>query len=460
MEILEIKKIWEDVKEELASVIPPSSFEPWIMPLEPIGFEDGEFSVLTGQSFALQIVRKNHYQQIVDAFKKVLGQDVEFKIVFDEELAAKLKKQIQKAKQVAEKSQNKDNPMENLAQMQSFSNLNLKYKFDNFVVGENSRFAQAAAMAVAKNPAKKYNPLFIYGASGLGKTHLMQAIGHYILFNHPKLKVKYTKTEDFTNELINNIRKGGDINDRMSKFRQKYRNVDVLLLDDIQFIESKERTMEEIFHTFDSLHNNNKQIVITSDRPPKDIPTLPERLRTRFEWGLMVDIIPPDLETRIAILANLADEIGMKISSQVLEFVAKNFSKNVRELEGAFNKISAYASIQDIDLDVETVKKVLRIDEKAKKIDIETITNIVCDYFGVSVEDMKSPARNQKVSHSRQIAVYLVRDMLQMSFVSIAEFYNKKHPTILFSYEKIKEEMKTDKKLSDIIEELVTKIKA
>lgn len=460
MEILEIKKIWEDVKEELSQTIPPSSFEPWIMPLEPIGFEDDEFSVLTGQSFALQIVRKNHYSQIVDAFKKVLGRDIEFKIIFDEELSAKLKKQIQKAKQVAEKAQNKDNPMENLAQMQSFSNLNLKYKFDNFVVGENSRFAQAAAMAVAKTPAKRYNPLFIYGASGLGKTHLMQAIGHYILFNHPKLKVKYTKTEDFTNELINNIRKGGDINDRMSKFRQKYRNIDVLLLDDIQFIESKERTMEEIFHTFDSLHNNNKQIIITSDRPPKDIPTLPERLRTRFEWGLMVDITPPDLETRIAILANLADEIGMKISTQVLEFVAKNFSKNVRELEGAFNKISAYASIQNIDLDVETVKKVLRIDETKKKIDIKTITDVVCDYFGVSVEELKSPARNQKVSNSRQIAVYLVRDMLQMSFVSIAEFYNKKHPTILFSYEKIKEEMKTDKNLKDTIEELVSKIKS
>lgn len=459
MEILEIKKIWEDVKEELSQTIPPSSFEPWILPLEPIGFEDNEFSVLTGQSFAMQIVRKNHYQQIVDAFKKVLGREIEFKIVFDEELAAKLKKQIQKAKQVAEKFQNKDNPMENLAQMQSFSNLNLKYKFDNYVVGENSRFAQAAAMAVAKTPAKRYNPLFIYGASGLGKTHLMQAIGHYILFNHPKLKVRYIKTEDFTNELINNIRKGGDINERMSKFRQKYRNVDVLLLDDIQFIESKERTMEEIFHTFDSLHNNNKQIVITSDRPPKDIPTLPERLRTRFEWGLMVDITPPDLETRIAILANLADEIGMKISSQVLEFVAKNFSKNVRELEGAFNKISAYASIQDIDLDVETVKKVLRIDETAKKIDIKTITDEVCDYFGVSVEDLKSPARNQKVSHARQIAVYLVRDMLQSSFVSIADFYNKKHPTILFSYEKIKEEMKTDKNLESDIKELKAKIK-
>lgn len=458
MEITEVKKIWEDVKAELALTIAPSSYDPWIVPLEPIGFENSEFSVLSGQAFAVSVIRKNHYQQIVDAFKKVLGQEVEFKIIFDEELSAKLKKQIQKAKQIAEKSTT-ESAKDNLAQMQSFSNLNLKYKFDNFVVGENNRFAQAAALTVAKYPAKKYNPLFIYGASGLGKTHLMQAIGHYIVFNTPKLRVRYIKVEDFTNELINNIRRGGDINERMTKFRQKYRNVDVLLLDDIQFIESKERTMEEIFHTFDSLHNNFKQIVITSDRPPEEIPTLPDRLKTRFQMGLVVDLTPPDLETRIAILANLADEIEMKISSNVLEFVAQNFCKNVRELEGAFNKISAYASIQNIVLDVETVKKVLKIDGKSKRIDIESIAQVVCDYFGVSLEDMQSPARNQKISHSRQLAVYLTREITKDSFVSIAEFFNKKHPTILFSYEKIKEEIKTDKNLSQLICDLKEKIK-
>lgn len=458
MEISEIKKIWEDVKEELVSTIVPSSYEPWILPLEPIGFENDQFSVLTGQAFAISIIRKNHYQQIVDAFKKVLGREVEFKMVFDEELSIKLKKQIEKAKKVAEKS-TKETAIDNLAQMQSFSNLNLKYKFDNFVVGDNNRFAQAAAISVAKNPAKKYNPLFIYGASGLGKTHLMQAIGHYILFNNPKLKVRYIKTEDFTNELINNIRRGGDINERMSKFRQKYRNVDVLLLDDIQFVESKERTMEEVFHTFDSLHNSSKQIVITSDRPPKDIPTLPERLRTRFEWGLMVDITPPDFETRVAILANLADEIEMKIHPSVLEFVAQNYSKNVRELEGAFNKISAYASIQNIELDLETVKKVLNCTGKIKNIDIESIVDVVCKHFDISQKDLKSSARNQKISHTRQIAIYLTRELTQMSFVSIAEFFNKKHPTILFSYEKIKEEIKTDKNLDQLIIDLKNQIK-
>lgn len=458
MEITQIKKIWEDVKEELVSTIPPSSYEPWILPLEPIGFESNQFSVLTGQAFAISIVRKNHYRQIVDAFKKVLGHEIEFKMVFDEELSAKLKKQIEKAKKNAEKSQ-KEQVIDNLAQMQSFSNLNLKYKFENFVVGSNNDIAQAAAMAVAKNPAKKYNPLFIYGASGLGKTHLMQAIGHYIVFNGSKLKVRYIKTEDFTNELINNIRRGGDINDRMSKFRQKYRNVDVLLLDDIQFVESKERTMEEIFHTFDSLHNSSKQIVITSDRLPKDIPTLPDRLRTRFEMGLVVDLTPPELETRIAILANLADEIGMKIPSAVLELVAQNFSKNVRELEGAFNKICAYASIKNVELDLDTVKKILKCDCERQKLDIESITEIVCRHFDVSQSDLKSSARNQKISHARQIAIYLTRELTQMSFVNIAGFFNKKHPTILFSYEKIKEEVKTDKNLNRLICDLKREIK-
>lgn len=459
MDIIEIKKIWDDVKEELAVTIPPSSFEPWILPLEPIGFENDVFSVLTGQAFAISIIRKNHYQQIIDAFQKVLNQDVEFKMVFDEELSTKLKKQIEKAKKAAEKSP-KENAIDNLAQMQSFSNLNLKYKFDNFVVGDNNRFAQVAALTVAKTPAKRYNPLFIYGASGLGKTHLMQAIGHYIIFNNPKLKVRYIKTEDFTNELINNIRRGGDINDRMTKFRQKYRNVDVLLLDDIQFIESKERTMEEVFHTFDSLHNSSKQIVITSDRPPKDIPSLPERLRTRFEWGLMVDITPPDFETRVAILSNLADEIEMKIPSIVLEFVAHNYNKNVRELEGAFNKISAYASIQNIQLDLATVKKVLNCTDKSKNVDIEGISEVICAHFNVPLKDLQSSARNQKISHARQIAVYLAREMTQMSFVSIADFFNKKHPTILFSHEKIKEEIKTNKNLEQIIEDLKKQIKS
>lgn len=460
MEIQEIKQIWEKVKDELSQNISESSYT-WIEPLEPIGFENNCFTLLTGQGLARDIIRKNHYQQFMDAFSKVLGKETDFEIIFDEKLSNKLKQEKAKIEKKLEKSKEKENSKDVLAQMQSFSNLNLKYKFENFVVGSNSELAQAAAMAVAKNPAKRgYNPLFIYGASGLGKTHLMQAIGHYILFNSPKLRVKYVKTEDFTNDLINNIRSGGDRSERMTKFRQKYRNVDVLLLDDIQFIESKERTMEEVFHTFDSLYNKNKQIVITSDRQPKDIPTLPERLLSRFEWGIVTDITPPDFETRFAILKNLADGVEFEVSNDVLELVAKNFTKNVRELEGAFNKISAYASIKNVELNVDNVRKILKLDEIKKEITIDLIVEKVCEKFDVTEDELKSSARSQRISYPRQIAVYLIRDLLSKSYKDIAKYFNKQHPTILFSYEKVKNELKKDNELKSQIKKLKTEIKS
>lgn len=305
---------------------------------------------------------------------------------------------------------------------------------------------------------EKYNPLFIYGASGLGKTHLMQAIGHYIIFNKPKLRVRYIKTEDYFNEVIKNIQCNDRIS-RMEKFRQKYRNIDVLLIDDIQFLESKKATMEEIFHTFDSLHNNNKQIVITSDRQPKDIPTLPERLRTRFEMGIMVDITPPDFETRVAILKNLGEQVGMDIPFEVYEYIANNFVSNVRELEGAFNKVSAFADIEGIPLTLEFTKKVLNCEASRKELTIETVAKTVAEYYGVSVDDFKSSSRNQKVSGSRHVAVYLTRELTEKSFESIAEFFNKKHTTMLYSYEKIKDELKVNKELDRTISDLKIKLK-
>lgn len=455
----DITKIWEEVKEELQKTVAASTFEPWIAPLEPVGYENDIFSVLTGHSLAVTLIRKNCYSQIIEALKKVLNKDnIEFNIIFDEKLAKKIKKEHDKIRKIAEKPE-RERAMENLAKMQSSANLNLKYKFENFVVGSNSEFAQAAAMAVAKSPADKYNPLFIYGDSGLGKTHLMQAIGHYILFNNKNnLKVKYLKTEQFTNELIDNIRAGKDTNERMSKFRQKYRNVDVLLIDDVQFVEGKKRTAEELFHTFDYLHNKNKQIVITSDRPPKDIPTLPERLRTRFEWGLTVDITPPDFETRVAILTNLAESINMPVSNEILECVAKHFNKNVRELEGAFNKISAYASMKNVELDLETVKRILKIDANKKEITLQIISDTVAKYYGVTLEDLKSSARNKKISNARKIAVFLIREILQTGYTEIAEFLNKKHTTMIYSYDTVKEEIQKNSDLNAQIKLLKNQI--
>ncbi len=445
------KEIWKLAKEELAQTVP--TFKMWIEPLEAVSFDGNMLSLITAHALAPQAIKSQHDAKILTALKNVCGKDISYNIVFDEEFADKYqkekKKELQKQKRTPVETE-ETKLLDNLAQMQSSANLNLKYKFSNFVVGENSRFAHAAAMTVAQNPAKKYNPLFIYGASGLGKTHLMQAIGHYIIFNKPKLKVKYIKTEEYFNELIKNLQTGDKTN-RMDKFRQKYRNVDVLLIDDIQFLESKTFTMEEIFHTFDSLHNNNKQIVITSDRLPKDIPTLPDRLRTRFEMGLMVDITPPDFETRVAILKNLADTANINAEFAVFEYIAKNFINNVRELEGAFNKVSAYADIEKTDLTLEFAKKVLNCETMKQEISIAQVAKATGDYYGVSIADFLSSARNQRVSSARHIAVYLAREITQKSFEAIAEFFNKKHTTMLYSYEKIRDELKTNKNLEQDI---------
>ncbi len=463
MDILEVKKKWNEVKTELRDVIPAHAYYSWVDAIEPAGLEDNSLSLITVHQLAPQIVRQNYYKQIIAALKNHFGIDIDFSIQYDAALADRYvkekKKESAKLKSIhADEDDEQKKVLDNLAKMQSFSNLNLKYKFENYVVGENNRFAHAVAMAVAKNPAKKYNPLFIYGASGLGKTHLMQAIGHYIIFNKPKLKVRYIKTEDYFNEVIKNIQCNDRIS-RMDKFRQKYRNIDVLLIDDIQFLESKKATMDEIFHTFDSLHNNNKQIVITSDRQPKDIPTLPERLRTRFEMGIMVDITPPDFETRVAILKNLGEQTGLNIPFEVYEYIANNFVSNVRELEGAFNKVSAYSDIEGVPLTLEFAKKVLNCEASKKELTIEDAAKTVAEFYGVTIDDFKSSSRNQKVSSSRHVAVYLAREMTEKSFESIAEFFNKKHTTMLYSYEKIKDEIKVNKELARTVSELKNKLK-
>ncbi len=450
---MEEKEIWSKAKEELAQTVP--TFKMWIEPLEAVSFDGNLLTLITAHALAPQAIKSQHDAKILEALKNAVGKSVSYTIVYDEEFAERYqkekKKELQKQKRTPVETE-ESKLMDNLAQMQSSANLNLKYKFSNFVVGENSRFAHAAAMTVAQNPAKKYNPLFIYGASGLGKTHLMQAVGHYVIFNKPKLKVKYIKTEEYFNELIKNLQTGGnDKTNRMDKFRQKYRNVDVLLIDDIQFLESKTFTMEEIFHTFDSLHNNNKQIVITSDRLPKDIPTLPDRLRTRFEMGLIVDITPPDFETRVAILKNLAEMANIQAEFDVFEYIAKNFMNNVRELEGAFNKVSAYADIEKTDLTLAFAKKVLNCEAMRQEISISDIAKAVGEYYGVSIKDFLSSARNQRVSSARHIAVYLSREMTQKSFEAIAEFFQKKHTTMLYSYEKIRDDLKVNKELEQDI---------
>lgn len=463
-----IKQIWNDALVILKDTVITTTYETWILPLVPHSLEDNCFCALTGQNLAVQILQKNQ-KEISKALSEVCGKEVYFKVIYDDNLHKQLEKEKQKAKKDEEKEfiQNLEKRIasskyDGLKQMRSDCNLNLKYKFDNFVVGANNKFAHAVALAVAKDPGKQYNPLFIYGGSGLGKTHLLQAIGHDILFHKPKLKVKYVKAEEFINDLVNSLVKGmdkaGDKNKKMNDFRNKYRNVDVLLVDDIQLIEGKARTEEEMFNTFESLHNSGKQIVFTSDRSPDKFENTPDRLKTRFQMGLLADIQVPDIETRMAILTKLANDNNIKMPIDVIEFLATVYNKNVRELEGAFNTVSAYTSINEIPVTVEIVKKVIGYSEKRKTVTVEGIIDIVAGFYNVSVDDIKSTNRASKTAYARQVAIYLAKELTGDSFPYIGDCFNRKHTTIMYSHQKVKSDIAIDRHLAQDITELTAKI--
>ena len=468
MDIQDVKDIWDRVKDELEVNLPEHIFRTWVTPLEAVDYENNTLVLLSPHQMAVDILKKNSSDKIKDAVRSVLGESATFSLTYDADFADKYIKVRKKelSKQIAgqtEEERKTETAKMSLAQMQSSANLNLNLKFENFVVGENSKFAYNAAFSVANNPSKKFNPLFIYGSSGLGKTHLMQAIGHYIIFNKPDLKVRYVRMEEYFNEwmkcfqlndLPNGKKKQFRNNSLMRKFHQKFQNVDVLLMDDIQFIESKMKTMEDFFSTFEALYTNNKQIVIASDRLPKDIPTLDNRLRTRFEMGLVVDIVPPDYETRFEIVKAYAQELEVEADDDVFEYVAENFVNNVRELKGAFNKISAYAEFSGAGLTLDLAKRVLNCEAKKKEITVSTIAQKVADYFDLTVKDLKSTARQQKIAHARHVAVYLAREVLQMSYEAIGEFFSKKHTTIMYSCDLVADKLKTDEDLKISIEEV------
>lgn len=474
MDINEVKVVWNRVKEELEVNLPEHVFNTWITPLEAVDYENGTLILLSPHQMAVDILKKNWSDKIKESIKTVLGTDKTFSLCYDADFANKYiktrKKELSKivAGQTETERKNEEAKM-SLAQMQSSANLNLNLKFDNFVVGENSKFAYNAAFSVANNPSKKFNPLFIYGSSGLGKTHLLQAIGHYIIFNKPELKVRYIRMEDYFNEWMkcfqfgessNSGKKQVCNNTLMRKFHQKFQNIDILLMDDIQFIESKMKTMKDFFSTFEALYTNNKQIVIASDRLPRDIPKLDNRLRTRFEMGLVVDIVPPDYDTRFEIVKSYAKELEVDSDDDVFGYIADNFVNNVRELKGAFNKVSAYAEFTGVGVTLELAKKVLNCEAVKNKITIENIAKKTADYFNVTIEDLKSTARQQKISNARHVAVYLARDVLQMSYESIGEYFSKKHTTIMYSCDLISEKLKTDDKLLVSVEEIKSSLRS
>jgi chromosomal replication initiator protein len=338
------------------------------------------------------------------------------------------------------------------------SNLNPKYTFETFVIGESNRFAHAASVAVAEAPAQRYNPMFIYGGVGLGKTHLMHAIGHYTLEQWPNKKVVYVSCEKFTNDFIDSIQNKNNIS-----FRNKYRNVDVLLIDDIQFIAGKEGTQEEFFHTFNALHDANKQIVISSDRPPKEIPTLEERLRSRFEWGLITDIQAPNLETRIAILKKKANTENIDINNDVLVFIANKIQSNIRELEGALIRVNAFSRLTnqpiDVDLATDALKDIISA-RKPEVITIDLIKEVTAKYFNIEVNDFNLKKRTKSIAYPRQVAMYISREMTELSLPKIGEeFGGRDHSTVIHAIDKINKEMENNFDFKNLINRIMKDIK-
>jgi len=340
------------------------------------------------------------------------------------------------------------------------ANLNSKYRFDTFVVGGNNKFAHSASLAVAESPGEAYNPLYLYGGAGLGKTHLMHSIGHFILNQNPDTKVLYVTSEQFTNEVVESIRSGNTA--KMNKLREKYRTIDVLLIDDVQFIIGKESTQEEFFHTFNVLHSAGKQIILSSDKPPKEMKTLEERFRSRFEWGLTADIQPPDYETRMAILKKNAESYNKEINEEIFDYIATNIKSNIRELEGAYNKVIAFAKLNNVEITLDNVEEALKdiiSPNVVRQVTPKLIVDIVAEHFGISPEDILSKRRNSEFVQPRQICMYLCRHLTEESLQSIGKSLGKKdHTTVIHGIEKITEEIVHNEELKNKIDIIKKKI--
>ncbi|HAA89709.1 MAG: Chromosomal replication initiator protein DnaA [Thermoanaerobacterales bacterium 50_218] len=431
MNDLKLPEIWQKILNYLREEVDEHNLATWIKTTHPLAYHDGTIIISTINEFTRDWLETRYSVLIRNFLENELKIPVSLKFVIAN----------------SEKQENK-------TVYSPLTQLNPKYTFETFVVGNNNRFAHAAAQAVAEAPSKAYNPLFIYGGVGLGKTHLMHAIGHYVLENKKALRVLYVTSEAFTNDLINSIR-----DDKTIEFRNKYRTIDILLIDDIQFLAGKERTQEEFFHTFNTLYEANKQIVISSDRPPKEIPTLEDRLRSRFEWGLLADIQPPDLETRIAILRKKAQIENYSIPDDVLLFIATKIKSNIRELEGALLKIMAYSSLHKKKIDLEMTEEALKdllSNEKPRNITISLIQKAVAEHFDVKVEDLKAKKRTKNIAFPRQIAMYLARELTDASLPRIGqEFGGRDHTTVLHAHEKIKEEMRKDEDLKATVEKII-----
>lgn len=439
MEAKDKQNPWLQIMDALQEKIDKNSYETWFEPTSYIGQETNSLYIKVPNSYFKDWLSYHYSSMINSCSQELYGKVFNIKFIFDEDSTVFMRRSPQERKS---KRGTLLNP-----------NLNPNYTFENFVVGSCNEFAHAASTAVTKNPAKSYNPLYIYGGAGLGKTHLMNAIGHFIVLNNSGLKVLYITTEQFMNDLINHLQYG-----KILSFRQKYRNVDVLLMDDIHYLSGKERTKEEFFHTFNHLYDGQKQIVISSDCPPKEIPHLEERFRSRFEWGLIADLKPPDIETRIAILKKKSDLEGVDLPESVALYIADKVHSNIRVLEGYLRRVIAFASLKGEKIDLDLTKEALRslLDSSSTVVTIEKIQKIVCHQFKIKPSQLKSKNNSPKFAFPRQIAMYLSKGLTKASLPEIGKkFGGKHHTTVIHSIRKIEkmhnEDPEFNKELNNLI---------
>ncbi len=464
--------VWARALEQLKNSIPRQTYDTWLRGLKFVSIDDDTIRLLAPNNYVVDWVRENFLRQISEEIQRLTEKRYSIAFEVSPEGAAAEEAGEPAAPEMPESGrvEIRESPAPRAAAAAAPSGavgelrfedrpLSHRYTFDNFVVGKSNELAHAASKAVADQPAARYNPLFIYGGVGLGKTHLIQAIGNAILANNPKTRIVYLSSESFMNELINALRF-----DKMDAFRAKYRDsCDVLLMDDIQFVAGKERTQEEFFHTFNTLYGARKQIVLTSDKFPKDIPNLEERLRSRFEWGLSADIQAPEIETRIAILRKKAEEDKVHLPDEAAMFIATHLASNIRELEGALTRIEAFASLYQRPIDLDLAKEVLGalVQEKARILTAEGIQKTVASFFNLKVSDLKSPKKHKVLALPRQIAMYLVRKHCQSSFPDIGEkFGGKDHSTVIHACKKIEEKLKTDPTLKNTVQSLEKSLEA
>lgn len=443
-----IEKNWDQILEKVKEdyEITNVAFNTWLKPLKIYSVEDNKITLLvTNESIAVTLIRKKYALPLQVVIEEMTGVPYEIDFVMQGQVPQK------KAASPLSKKPN------GIQKEENHSNLNPNYTFDSFVVGNNNRFAHSASLAVAEQPGEIYNPLFLYGGVGLGKTHLMHSIAHYIQENIPEMKVLYVTSETFTNEVIDGIRNG-----TMQKLREKYRSTDVLLVDDVQFIIGKESTQEEFFHTFNELHVAKKQIIISSDRPPKEMVTLEERIRSRFEWGLTADIGSPDYETRMAILRKKIEQDNFYMDDEILNYIAVNLKSNIRELEGALNKLFAYANLEQKEITMEIAQKELEnlINPDVKKeITPQLIMEVVAEHFNISVDQIMSKSRTKDIALPRQIVMYLCKNMTSLPLESIGRLIGgRDHSTILHGVNKVKDEFDRDKDFKQTVETIQKKI--